>query len=1491
MRNRNFFLLEVLFFLVIIVLTALLTQPFKARLEAGINTRRDALIKKAEEYTGKKITYKNTGLSVFNTLDVRGLKLEGPGSIPDVEITRLRIPYSFGALISGGGAKSLRRVIIDKPLIRLEIPQADEEDAADKKNALHKTYSELYAFFTAYIPRDFEFIVRNGAFAAAYKEINISANNIYIKIIHGKQTDIESKIHINVKHQNSASSLSLNTALRLKGVFYPETAMLTATTKNIQSNIIDIHKTTLLFLLDDSMFKLQKINDRRPFDISFFYNIQTGTYNAAFYAEDFDPSQMAAFKGALRPYAWALGTHVNGQISLEGTNPFLDGNYSPKFTDMVLSYKIGLNGVLSPNSPMGKSVFTLAAHGTARQVNVQNANLALRDGSINYKGSVAFKPFAPNGTLEIHGFKPNRQTDAAVDGTFMLSSYGRNITIFADSLMLGNVELQGVNTNFIRTNSGYDWQTSALRFIERDNDVHISNIDANGTLDMNGKSMEANVVFNSISLADVFGIMNLAFDTKGLEENFAARSIFFTTEFFFNTDFNHFSYSIPALVTAFQGRRDGFAVSSIFGTDQFFELNSSRFVWNGGSMDMLARADFADANDISFNIDCSFKNISYYLNGTILDKSDVRITGSYGLDILATIKNKGVSGFAKMQSFPLPAGSGVSLLSFDSDFRYISSQIWNVNINQLEIASSNAVTGARIIQISGFANQDGASFPVIFFNKSDGALYGDARFAWTLKAEDRRLAGRLSLNNNDMSERFIVDCRSEYGKLAVRVDTLNLQSGWFYDSPLNVNLSGAFTFSLQDGKTAEENTEVYAPAQSSWDASFDIYSLAMNVPGGSVQLRSRGSIDAYQFNMQETNISYNTIQAHLPYLNIDLRERNFLTELNVDGWVDKRQLRFDAALALEFGEADNWFAFSKMTERIKATLTFSQFNFDTIQAAQPFVFNIEKNRDIISAQGGPDDMFLSRIDNEGNVFISLSKPSPMRGVFLGSIRDGQIDLESSGLYIDMGNIWNFVPAGIIDFTAGIVSADIRIVGPLADPSFYGSANGNNVCLLLPNYINGTVGPAPVTLTFRGAEMVLEPLIAPVEKGEAHIAGIFQFDRWVPRTFNLSIEAGPPTPVPFRIDAAGIKAQGIVYGQINIILEEGSISILGDLYGDNTEITLASGEFIQHERPAEKESTLEVITALTIHTGRKVEFLWPNSRLPILKAVASAGDVITISSNSLSDVFTLKGEVRLRSGEMFYAQRNFYLRSGVLTFNENESQFDPRLSVRAEMRERTSDGNVTISMIVDNQSLLSFSPRLESTPALSQAEILSLLGENIFGTASETASADNRNIITFASTGLEILTQLAGYRRFENFVRDKILHVDMFSARTQALQNLLFFNQMSTQDQNAKNSQNMQNGQLSIGNFFDNTSIYIGKYFGSDMFGQLMLNMRYDENRIYMQGLSLEPEFSLEFNTPFFDIQWQLAIDHFEYLWTDPRAIKDLWLPNNSISIVKRWNLP
>jgi hypothetical protein len=293
----------------------------------------------------------------------------------------------------------------------------------------------------------------------------------------------------------------------------------------------------------------------------------------------------------------------------------------------------------------------------------------------------------------------------------------------------------------------------------------------------------------------------------------------------------------------------------------------------------------------------------------------------------------------------------------------------------------------------------------------------------------------------------------------------------------------------------------------------------------------------------------------------------------------------------------------------------------------------------------------------------------------------------------------------------------------------------------------------------------------------------------------------------------------------------------------------------------------VTVNLTITTGPVVEFLYPDSRFPILRVAPDMGTKIHVTADTLAQKFSVTSDVKIRGGEIFYFERSFYIRSGMLTLRENELMFAPRLTARAEVRDRTDEGPVTISMIVDNAPLLSFTARFESSPPLSQMEILGLLGQSIAG-----AQIDENLRVpqTFVSSPIDYFAQVLLVRRLEQQIRN-FTRLDMFSVRTQVLQNTVFMRaglMPLPVDRNA-----------TVGNYFDNTTVFGGKYFGQDVFLQGMLSMRYDATKVTLGGLSIEPDFGLELQSPWFGIRWNFVPTHPE----------NWYVNDNSITIDFRWS--
>ena len=135
----------------------------------------------------------------------------------------------------------------------------------------------------------------------------------------------------------------------------------------------------------------------------------------------------------------------------------------------------------------------------------------------------------------------------------------------------------------------------------------------------------------------------------------------------------------------------------------------------------------------------------------------------------------------------------------------------------------------------------------------------------------------------------------------------------------------------------------------------------------------------------------------------------------------------------------------------------------------------------------------------------------------------------------------------------------------------------------------------------------------------------------------------------------------------------------------------------------------------------------------------------------------------------------------------------------------------------------------------------------------------------AISGGDYLLRASLCRHMENRLLDS-LSFDILSFRTQFLQQALM------------QALNLQSEEPNIGNYFDNTTVYIGKYIGTTVYMDAMFRLVYDQNVSdnSLGKLRLQPEIGLELPTPFANIRWSFA--------PDLTSAQNLWVPNTSISL-------
>jgi hypothetical protein len=1496
MCRKNRVNTQIILFLALIAASAAALRPVQERLLSKAEVLRDECVGALETLIGKTVTYGSMGPSVFGAIDIRDIAVHGEGILRRVTVRRLRAGYSLAAILfpAAGGSRldALTSVGIKGLVVEAAAEKGMDELFAGDGGNLFTAIKDAAGM----IPRNLAVRLSDGAvrFTAEKSEARLDGLALSARMT-GDFLRFRISLRADARLETPALPAAMSAKIvsaKIDGVYDTRDGVgdIKAALAGAETSYFTLNKLALLARLTEDGVRLQKAGDTEAYDFRANYGFADSSVEARAAFAAFRPSRILRFSPELAAWNAWLGTRLSGSAQVS-------------FGKAGLAYGADLQGMLDGASPLGSGNFRLDADGNAESVVFNVLELSMPRGEAVWRGSLGFKPLTPTGELTLNGFSLAKTgRTGALNGSFLVSSYGSAINLFAETFSIGgpggsspdgappdNVELQAVDITIDRANADIVFSMTAFRVrnAESYDEASFSPVTVDGSFDSQGKNMEASLGIESISLYDMLKIAGIAAELPNFPA--AARNFFdnilITSEVFVFTDFKDFLYNVPHLIVAWEGSENIWASLSLSGNNGGAELNEGRIVWNDAGLGITASALFEDINDILFNAELRMRDSAYTFQANLFEKSALHVSSSLGLNLTANFFQGGAfSGFLSADAPSFPVKDGFAEVAAEAGFRYDSPASWNFNLEKFKISGLKSPVSAEMtatVEAMGSIDQDGADLPRIYFDDGRGALYGNATGSWEGLFTDGRpavsvppdgvageqesrlvgttVSGVLELRSIDGGERLNADARYSDGTLLVWARVAELQSGRFFGGADNMFITGDAGFF----KTREN-----------WSVALNLSSLRGVFRGQNVTLSGTGSFDNTRLDISGTSVSFGNYFASIPSLSIDLRASSLNSSARVWGNVFGGDFNTEVRVTAGFAETDSWFNIKTALESFNLDVNFENTKISAFESEESFEFKVSRKGDVWNVEGGLEDMMRLHMNSGGDFFAAFSYPLPVIGTIAGFIRDGMIDAESSALYIDVARLLPYIPTKMITIAGGFAVAEIRIEGPLRDPGFFGTASVNSLRVGVPSLLADEIGPTPAFLTFAGNAIRVEPMTVRIGDGEGVLSGSFQISRWRPASFDVSLAVAQASPIKLNTVIAGFLVDGSVFGRLDLGGDGRILRISGDVSSDNTEISLAANE----DERSDSGGQLTIQTDLNITAGKKVEFLWPNTNIPVLQAYAAAGSGIRVVNDTLSGHFSITGDINIRSGEVFYFQRSFYIKEGQINFNESEIQLDPRFSVVAETREQTNREQVTISMIVENQPLSSFTPRLESNPALSQTEIFTLLGNNLSGTPDENNAIQR----AFVSSTADMLAQFWVVRRVERIVRD-FLHIDMFSLRTQALQNAILLNVFSNTD-SAEDDEFVRaqtQNDTRIGNYFDNTTVFFGKYIGAGLFVQAMLSMRYDPLRENMGGLWVEPDLSMEFKGPLFDIRWDLTPAHPE----------NIWINDNRITLSKKWTLP
>ncbi|MCL2250356.1 MAG: hypothetical protein FWC12_00375 [Treponema sp.] len=1465
-------------FIWLITITILGMRPIQASIIKAVQQIKTDFIGKLEEFTGLEIRYSSLRPSFFGSIDIRNLKL-----LKDKEIffsvNRISIKFSLREMVLRKKT-FINTVLIDRPQIIIDT-ERDKDTLKKLADVLFSNESDLIEqlqILSQYLPMNVDYLIRqcnlslkNNGTIFKIEDMNINLWRLNEKIF------LNGKLGSQITFENLFNkTLLFKTNIGLDALYSSDNSdskINIAFNDLICSEQIEEKKNNMLFsvlpenvsiVLKDRMIKIESDNKENKKNIDYFYSydLEKDDYFANIDFNNFFIQDKIKFSNQLREASNLLQLHLTGSSFIG-------------YVDKQMDYNVNLNGI-SKIFNQSNNDLIIKLNGNDKSIKIDDFSITssgtnnsntpvLFFGKIQAQGNMEFETVKPHGFLIFDQFSLTGKE--SLSAVFNVSSDEMEVKIKSDIIKIAKTQINDFNLLFFPADN--DTGISLSAFLENEGVIYLDAVYENilrDTSKREGKSeLEASLTFASVSLFEIAEISRPFVDYFNITPvNTTLQNTLFDAEIFFSTDFKNIVFNAPNILLDLNG---SLGMLSVSGTDRQITISEGIFNLHEKEFNVSANMNYSNPMELFFSVNASYLDLSWNIEGQVFDKKTLIINDPNGLNLYGNIANNEISGFIEAADFPLLVKTRddqtqIIYLNFFFNLRYNSMELWNLDFNRFTVRGQNASLGTEFLRISGNANQDGASFREIILSDLAGVIAGSADFSW----------------DNDFSYiEFIFNAtdgraQGEYYDI----------EGIFKDEKINVRVS---VNEMHINRYMNDITPMLLSAQAviSWDSinSFNIFADISSfntsyqyIPvSASVKIKFNNDI----FLVQDLNLKIAELQTVLPEFMFNRLEGSTNGQASVEGIFLEKSIEGNINLNVNISNTDSWFDLRNAFNTFNGTLRIDNLVYDK-KNQDPFIFKFSGDKGAFSLSGGVRDMLRLEIDSEGVFFAGMSAPMPINCSISGTYKNGIIDAQANNFFIDLASIWAvFVSVPDFNISAGFITGSFDIRGPLTNPEFFGTARATSMRFQLPNYISEDLRLVPFAITAQGYEMTFGPFVTAIGSGNGIVKGWFLFDNWIPGIIGLDIIVPKENPVPYNFNIYGFLANGYASGNLLMTIDilSSMFELKGDLLTNNAVLGLNIDELAE-ERDIYADQEMYSALDLKITTGSAVEFVWPSSS-PILRANPEMGTAIYISSDTQAGQYSLNSDVKIRSGELYYFDRSFYIRQGSLIFRESETHFDPRFTTRAEIRDRSETGPVTITMIVENKPLLSFEPRFEASPSLTQLEIYSILGQNMSSQGYESAEMAQRFLITSATDLLtqvaassEIFAQLDFIRIFERQVR-KFFGLDMFTVRTRFVQNIIATGATGGFAPTSENNRSNR-----FGNYFDNTTVFIGKYIGQNMFIQGMITMRYDENSDLLGGIRFEPDIGIELQSPFINIRWDFFPYHPENWYVNDNSITLSW---------------
>ena len=1112
-----------------------------------------------------------------------------------------------------------------------------------------------------------------------------------------------------------------------------------------------------------------------------------------------------------------------------------------------------LSGRMPIELPGGRPRFRLAGRGTMQSMDVRTARLWTPIFDLSFGGTIRPLELAAEGSVSgIYYLQP----DLWIEGALEIQGAGPSWFAYAPNLSISGSSIYDMNVSIsIEDESiAYFFEAATEPYTDAsslsgENNLSFADeyifeeIEAVSHKDRAGLRVEGTLALGANAYLEAglrLDKFSLGSFREVLGKFLGGNVVSFLAPFRLDgdisifSDFSQLSYTSVNTLIVHEGLSSAFGVASFSGTSEYIEVRNLDASINGYALSGSVLVDYSSSAGLGFTVGLEIQEIPYRFAGTIYGNS-LFTTGDYGFDL--SIRSVGQEIVARFgfDNLPFQTTEAVFALSLRSTAQFAGLDNWQLVIENAMVEPAMAGSSRMpAIALAGSFNQSGGRFSRIGVADSIYTLEGTADVDWDYQEGlDIALKGLLEAQDG---ESYAVDGKYQKGELAVLVDITRAQM-----ARLPVKINGRIDASLRVTGPIEDPIVDYVFALNegtrlnelpvvSGQGSYSEVTLAISNAKGRFMAQSID--DAFG--------TYNFADKQLAGY-----ARTFLTV---------GSHRYEGSVNFE-GKAKLMEADLPETYVVNGSIT--GFTFDPTTEQWPFELTLTEQERIFRA--GPENQALLSFSAAGDLSAHLAPGMPVSLDAVGRIAEGSISLELKQVRIEMPFLFQLLRLPFVEAISGTAQGELSLAGRINDPEINGTVEFDNVYLAVPEFVSAPIGPFTEPLYFTGRNM--ETLQSNLRCGDARVSANLAatFRAYIPSELDITVQTTGPGYVPVQMRLLGMDIGGFAQPSLLIEMDDCQVRLSGSIMVPAGDIILTT-ELVSGAVGASSDDAANFSLDLDLSFGRGVRLYFPDKRLPLIYGQADPSSRLAVSFDGSTDSFQLNGQAALRGGTVFYIQKNFYLKNATVVFDEDETSFDPVISLEAETRSRNESGSVLVLLSARNSRLSDLSFRLESVPGMSETEIARLLGMDLLAVREGESPELGRVIIE----NTDLLPQLNIISVLERNVQE-LLGLDLFFVRSQILQRWLYdLSGLSGPDRTA-----------SLADYLENTAVIAGKYIRDDLFFQLAFRLQ--EPALAEPGvLRLNSEIGLEWVTPHFVLNWRFQPENPDTLFVTDQSFPIFW---------------